>query len=209
GTGTNVLGFLTTFLLLMGSTCMSLYAEDKSSGQISRVAASPTKISTYLFAHSLFNFCFLFFPTMIVLLLAMFISGVAIGFSFLQLTGLVALLCGFATVFSLLLYSLVSNKDDSAKMTGNTIIILTSILAGGFFAFDQGNKALGLIIQVLPQKAILTVANGLEQHLPASAFLPALVYLVVVIAAFYGISVIRTKGAYVGRRFSGKIPTPQ
>ncbi|MCL1917119.1 MAG: ABC transporter permease [Peptococcaceae bacterium] len=200
GTGTNVLGFLMTFLLLMGSTCMSMYADDKSYGQIRRVAAAPLKISTYLFAHSLFNFCFLFFPTMIILSLVTFISSVDIGFSFLQLIGLVALLCAFSSVFCLLLFSLLSDKNDSAKMTGNTIIILTSILAGGFFAFDQGNHALSLIIQVLPQKALLTVANGLEQHLSLSAFLPALVYLAALIVAFYVISVIKTKRAYVGKR---------
>ena len=67
GTGTNVLGFLTMFLLMMGSTCMTFYADDKTGGQITRIAASPLGISNYLFAHCLFNFLFLFIPTTIIL----------------------------------------------------------------------------------------------------------------------------------------------
>ena len=111
---------------------------------------------------------------------------------------MLALICALSTVFSLFLYSMLPNKDDSAKMIGNTIIILTSILAGGFFAFDKGNQALGVIIQILPQKAFLNVADGVEQHMAWQGIVPSLSYLLLLIAVFYTVSVWKTKRTYIG-----------
>lgn len=200
GTGTNILGFLMMFLLLMGSMAMFMYSDDKEQRQITRVAASPIKISTYLLAHSIFNFGFLFIPAMIILTIIRWISGVDYGYGFWTFTGLIAVICAFSTAFSLLLYSLLSNKAESAKMTGNTIIILTSILAGSFYAFDKGSRVLELIVTILPQKAYLTLAQGLERHADFSAYLPALSYLIVLIAGFYTVSVIKTKHEFVNAR---------
>ena len=126
------------------------------------------------------------------------ISWAAFGFGFLPLAGMLALICALSTVFSLFLYSMLPNKDDSAKMIGNTIIILTSILAGGFFAFDKGNQALGVIIQILPQKAFLNVADGVEQHMAWQGIVPSLSYLLLLIAVFYTVSVRKTKRTYIG-----------
>jgi len=199
GTGTNVLGFLMMFILLMGSTAMYMYADDKEQNHIIRVAASPVGIGTYQFAHCLFNFCFLYFPIMLILFIVRWISGVTLNYSFLELAGLIAVLCAFSTTFCLLLYSLLSNRAEAAKMTGNTIIILTSILAGSFYAFDKGNHALELLITVLPQKAYLTLADKLEQGAAFMDYLPSLAYLLVLIVAFYAISVIKTRRAYVNK----------
>lgn len=197
GTGTNILGFLMMFLLLMGSMAMCMYSDDKEQKQITRVAASPIKISTYLFAHSLFNFCFLFIPAVIILNVIRLISGVDYGYDFWTFSALLALICAFSTAFCLLLYSFLSNKADSAKMVGNTVIILTSILAGGFYAFDKSNRALELMVTILPQKAYLVLAKGLEQHEDFRTYLPALIYLILITVIFYVISVIKTKREWV------------
>lgn len=199
GTGTNILGFLMMFVLIMGSMAMCMYADDKVQGQIDRVAASPIGMSKYLFAHSLFNFCFLFIPTMIILSAVLQISGTILKFRFWELAGLIAILCVFSTVFCLLLYSLLSNKDESAKMTGNTVIILTSILAGNFYAFDKENPALELMVTVLPQKAFLILADGLEQGSDFITYMPALVYLLILIVTFYTVSVVKTRRVYVNK----------
>lgn len=199
GIGTNVLGYLMMFILLMGSMAMCMYADDQEQKQITRVAASPVSIKTYLFAHSLFNFCFLFFPTMLILLLVQWVSGITLGYSLLKLTVLIAILCAFATAFCLVLFSFLSNKADSAIMAGNTVIILTSILAGGFYAFDKGNHALGRIITILPQKAFLTLADLLEQGTAFTTYLPVLVYLLAIIVVFYTISVVKVRHMYVNK----------
>lgn len=199
GIGTNILGYLMMFLLLMGSMVMGMYADDKQLKQITRVAASPVGIGTYLFAHSLFNFCFLFFPTMLVLISVQWVSGIALGYNLLGLAALVAILCAFATAFSLLLYSFFSNQADSAKMTGNTIIIMTSILAGGFYAFDKGNRALGMLITILPQKSYLLLADGLEQGGTLTTCLFPLVYLLALIVLFYLISVVKVRNEYINK----------
>lgn len=200
GAGTNILGFLTTFILLTGSIAMSMFADDKEFGQINRVAASPLKMNTYLFSNCLFNFCFLFFPTMLILTIVGKITGVNLGYSLLQLAGMVALICAFSTAFCLLLYTLIPNKGENAKMTGNTIIILTSFLTSGFYSFDEGNRLLELATSILPQKTYLTLANGVERGLPFSTYFPALIYLLVLIVAFFVLSAIKTKRAYVNKR---------
>lgn len=197
GTGTNLLGFLMMFLLLSGSTCMGLYADDKAGGQIERVAASPVGIGRYLLAHCLFTFAVLFLPTMAVLLVVQGAAGAPLGLGLPALSGLVALVCGLSAVFSLLLFTLLPNKDDSAKMTGNALIILTTILAGGFYAFDRGNQPLGFVIQVLPQKVLLNMAAALEGQAPLAALLPHLAYLGLLLAGGFALSVARTKAAYV------------
>lgn len=196
-TGTNVLGFLMMFLLLSGAMCMSAYADDRQYGQLKRVLASPVGSGTYLFSQCLFTFCFLFIPAMVILLLAQLVTGISLGFSLPQLCGLVALLCALSAAFSLMLFSLFSNKDDSAKMVGNTILILTSILSGGFYSFDKGNTALEFVIRILPQKAFLTVAEGLEQSASGLEFFPALFYLVSILILFYFISLAKVKRDFI------------
>lgn len=200
GTGVNMIGFLMMFLLLMGSMAMCMYSDDKEGKQMLRVAASPVKISTCLLAHSIFNFCFLFIPTVIILTVLHLISGADYGCSFGIFAGLIAMICAFSTSFSLFLYSLLSNRAESAKMIGNTVIILTSILAGSFYAFDKANPALKLMVAVLPQKACLTLAEGLEQHGDFRTWLPAFIWLLSLTVVFFVISVIKTKGEYVNAR---------
>lgn len=199
GTGTNVLGFLMMFILLMGSVAMSMYADDKTYAQITRIAASPIKMETYLLSYSIFNFSFLFFPTLLILSLIQWITGVSLHYSFGTLSILIAILCALATTFSLMLYSVFFNKADSVKMAGSSLIILTSVLAGSFYAFEKGNPILEQLISILPQKAYLMLAQGLEQKAEFLSFLPSLVYLLILITLFYCISVVTTKRAYINQ----------
>ena len=199
GIGTNVVGFLMVFILMMGSMAMSMFADDKQFGQIARVAASPIGIGRYLLGHCVFNLVYLFVPTMVILVVVQLVSGVDIGYTWGELAVLLALICAFSTAFSLLLYSFLSNKDESAKMTGNIIIILTSILAGGFFAFDKGNAALEALITVLPQKSYLTVANGIEQHLAWGDYFLSLLYLLGITIVFFALSAWKTHRDYVNK----------
>ncbi len=196
GAGGTILGFLTMFILLEGVVLMYMFADDKEQKQIVRIAASPISFTGYLFGHMLFTFLTITFPVLAILAAARYIFGADIGFSLLQYAGLTALLGAFTTAFSLFLNSLV-NKPDTANMIGSCIVTLTSILAGSFYSFEKGNRTLELMIQVLPQKAFLTLADGLEQGAALSTLLPPLCYVGVLTLVLFGFAIAKTRRDYV------------
>lgn len=82
-------------------------------------------------------------------------------------------------------------------MIGSSIVTLTSILAGSFYSFEKGNRALELMIQVLPQKAFLNLADGLEQGAALSTLLPPLCYVGALTLVLFGFATIKTRRDYV------------
>jgi ABC-2 type transport system permease protein len=173
-----------------------MFAEDKEKKQLTRISASPISVTRYLCAHSIFTFLVIYLPTMLVLYLVKFIMNVDVGFSFGEYAALLAIITAFATAFSLFLNALY-NKGDTANMAGSSIVMMTSILAGGFYSFDKGNKILETIIQVLPQKAFLTLAEGIERGRSFAATAPKLAYILVLTAVFVAIGVVKTRRDYV------------
>lgn len=196
GVGTTIIGFMLMFILMQSSVLMGMFSDDKEHKQIKRVIASPIKMRGYLFAHCLFNFCFLFFPNIIILYIVKFLLNVDIGFTFLQYSMLLSLICIFATSFSLLMNALVK-KGDTANMAGSSIIVLTSVLAGSFYSFDKGNDILEKIIQFLPQKAYLNVVSEIEQHLTNSDTIFAALYVIILIIIFFSVAIIKTRRDYI------------
>jgi ABC-2 type transport system permease protein len=82
-------------------------------------------------------------------------------------------------------------------MAGSASVVLTSILAGSFYSFEKGNKVLEMIIKVLSQKAFLALSDSLEKGMRIISWLPNGLYLIVLIAAFVLIAVIKTRRDYV------------
>ena len=60
GIGTNILGYLTLFILLQGVMFIMPYSDDKESGVFKRIGSSPVNTGMYLAAHGLFNFLLVF-----------------------------------------------------------------------------------------------------------------------------------------------------
>ncbi|AMP21106.1 hypothetical protein AZF37_08000 [endosymbiont 'TC1' of Trimyema compressum] len=84
-------------------------------------------------------------------------------------------------------------------MIGNAIIILTTILAGGFYSFDKGNPIFEGISNILPQRASLTIAAGMEENVLLLSCLPSLTYIIVLMLIFYIFAVLKTKRDYLGK----------
>jgi len=74
---------------------------------------------------------------------------------------------------------------------------LTSILAGCFYAFDKGNRILEIIITALPQKALLSMSNALEQGGDLSRWLPYGLYVIALVAALLIVAVLKTRRDFV------------
>ncbi len=197
GIGANILGYLLMFILLEGVLLMYMFSEDKEKNQIVRIAASPVPFTSYLLAQSLFTFGFIFVPSAAILALAGAVSGIDMGFGIMQYALLLALICAFSTAFSLFINALVKGSD-TANMVGSSAVLLTTILAGSFYSFEKGNAVLEAVISVLPQKAYLSLVEGLEKGAAFPELLPSALHVMLLTLALFGFAIVKTRRDYVG-----------
>nr|WP_319487689.1 ABC transporter permease [uncultured Caproiciproducens sp.] len=159
GTGVNIIGFMMMFLLMIAFSNLFAFADDKEQGQLHRIAASPASFGWYLAAHC--AYCLSFLMPAFIMLAVLKWCGWNIGFSLLQYAGLMAVLGILGISFALLLHTFIK-KPDNANMLGNSVTVLTSILAGGFYSFSKNNSVLDNIIKLLPQKELMDFAQHLQ-----------------------------------------------
>jgi len=159
GTGVNIIGFMMMFLLMIAFSNLFAFADDKEQGQLHRIAASPASFSWYLAAHC--AYCLSFLVPAFLMLAVLKWCGWNIGFSLLQYAGLMVVLGFLGFSFALLLNTFIK-KPDNANMLGNSVTVLTSILAGGFYSFSKNNSILDQIIKLLPQKELMDFAQHLQ-----------------------------------------------
>lgn len=159
GVGVNIIGFMMMFLLMLAFSNLFAFADDKEQGQLRRIAASPASFGWYLAAHCVYCLSLLL-PEFIMLAILKGI-GWNIGFSLPQYAGLMAVLGFLGISFALLLNTLIQ-KPDNANMLGNSITVLTSVLAGSFYSFSKNNVILDNIIKLLPQKEIMDFAQHIQ-----------------------------------------------
>lgn len=159
GVGVNILGFMMMFVLMLAFANLFAFADDKEQGQLSRIAASPASFGCYLAAHCVYCLSFLLPEFLLLVVLKLFDWN--IGFTILQYAGLMAVL-GFLGVSSAMLLNTLIRKPDNANMLGNSVTVLTTVLAGSFYSFSKNNAVLDHVIRLLPQKAILDFAQALQ-----------------------------------------------
>lgn len=158
--GTNIIGFTMMFMLMFSFWVLSLFAIDKEQGLLLRIASTPVSLLGYLFAHIVFVLGIII-PELL-LLAVLKIGGWNIGFSLFQFLGILALQAFLGISLALLLFTLIK-KTDNAIMFGSAIVILTTVLAGGFFSLNTSNKRLNSIKNILPQKYLLHGVELLEK----------------------------------------------
>jgi ABC-2 type transport system permease protein len=179
------------FLLMITFSNLFAFADDKEQGQLRRIAATPASFVGYLAAHCVY--CLTFFLPEYILLVILKLIGWNIGFSLLQYAGLITVLGFLGISFALLLNTLIK-KPDNANMLGNSVTVLTSILAGSFYSFSKNNVVLDHMIKLLPQKELMNYAqymqNGSAGQHSASIF-----YIIIFSAALlvFSYTVLRQK----------------
>ena len=193
GVGVNVVGFLMIFLSISAFFYLFPFAEDKEQGQLLRVSASPVSFRGYLAAHCLF--CVSSFLPAWLALAVLRAAGWNIGFSLAEYAGLFLLLAIPAISFALLLNTFLK-KPDNANMFGNSIIIVTSTLAGCFYSFSKNNAVLDTIIKILPQKEFMEFAQELQNGEASPA---PVVFILAFSALMFGAACLRLKRDYADR----------
>jgi ABC-2 type transport system permease protein len=159
GVGVNIIGFMMMFLLMLAFSNLFAFADDKEQGQLRRIAASPASFGWYLAAHCAYCMSLLL-PEFLMLAILKW-CGWDIGFTLLQYAGLMAVLGFLGISFALLLNTLIQ-KPDNANMLGNSVTVLTSVLAGSFYSFSKNNAVLDNIMKLLPQKEIMDFAQHMQ-----------------------------------------------
>jgi len=193
GVGVNILGFMMLFLLMIAFGNLFAFADDKEQGQLRRIAASPASFGWYLAAN--FVYCLSFIVPEYLLLVILKLCGYALGFSLFEFAGLMLILASLGISFGLLLNTLI-HKPDNANQLGNSITVLTSVLAGCFYSFSKNNALLGTVTKLLPQKDFMDFAQYLENG-EAGAHLGPLVYVLALTLAIFVFSCVVLRRRYV------------
>jgi len=184
GVGTNILGYLIMFILLQGLMFMNFFSEDKQIRTLKRVAISPASIGGFLVAHGLFNYIMVYIPTFLVLIISREVLKINIGFSYLQYTFLLGLITLLSTAFALFVSSIVE-KVDNVSTAGATIIVLTSLLSGSFYSFNNKNVIFNGFVSLLPQKNFMSLVQGIEQGNSFVNYLPQFSYIIILSLALF------------------------
>lgn len=198
GVGSLILGYLLMFLMMTSVTSIFVFSQDKEVKILPRLLTTPVTIQNILLGHSLFSGLLIFFPTLSIIFLSNVLFGQVIGLSLLTYTWLLLLICLVATSFSLMLASLFQDGDRSA-MLGSSIVVTTTILAGSFISFTEGNQLLGKLIRFLPQKVYLDLITSVEQGQAFSELVSPIAYLIGLSLLFYIVAWQKTKQDYLGK----------
>lgn len=192
-TGVSIVGFMLMFLLMISYSNMGYFADDKELGQLSRIFAAPVSFFLYILANLLYSLSM--FAPQFLFLVVMKLLGIHIGFTLPEFLLFILVIGFLGSSFSLLLYTMI-NKPDNANMLGNSIAVLTSVLAGSFYAFSGNNKILDTITKAIPQKQILWFAENIESIHHFTDILP-LLYVLLFSSALFTVSCIILQKKYV------------
>jgi ABC-2 type transport system permease protein len=193
GVGVNILGFIMMFLLMMSLSNMFAFADDKEQGQLLRIAASPASFGAYLAAHCVY--CLSFVLPDYIMLVILKCCGWDIGFNLLQYAALLSALMFLGISFALLLNTFF-RKPDNANMLGNSLTVLTSVLAGSFYSFSKDNKVLDSIIKILPQKDLMDFAQHMQNGSTSGHF-GSIGYVILFSVALFVFSCVVLRSKYV------------
>jgi len=190
GVGTKILGFLIMILLMQGVSLITLYPEDRALKTFRRILTSPVSEMQYIFAQGIFTFSFIFIPTYLAIVITKVCFGVEIGYGLLMLAILIGILTALSTALALFIASVL---DRDISLAATAIYVITSILAGCFYSFTVSNKVLDTICNIFPQKAYMTLIQGIENGKGMLEFKDQLVYLLIWIVALWLLGSIITK----------------
>lgn len=185
GTGTSILGFITMIILMQGIALTILFPEDKKLNTFKRILIAPVSERNYILSQGMFTFLGLYIPSYIAVAVTKVFFGVNIGFGLPMLAVLIGVLSLLSTSFALFLSSTIE-RETSMAATG--IYFVTSILAGCFISFTGSNKILDTICSIIPQKAYMTMSQGIENGSSIFKYKGELVYLIawIVVLWFLG-----------------------
>jgi ABC-2 type transport system permease protein len=193
GVGVNIVGYMMMFLLIISVSNLFAFAEDKEQGQLRRIAAAPISFVWYLGVQ--YIYCFSLLIPEYLMLIIIKLCGGNIGFSLGEYAILMGLLALLGISFGLLLHTFIQ-KPDNANMLGNSVAVLTSILAGSFYSFTKENSFFDHMIELVPQRQLMNLAFKFQNN-TLGIHERSILYILVVSLVLFVVSVISLRNQYV------------
>jgi ABC-2 type transport system permease protein len=102
------------------------------------------------------------------------------------------MLSALSTSFALFFTSILERE---ISLAASGVYVITSILAGSFYSFTDNNKIFDAICSIIPQKAYMTMVDGIEKGSSILDYKVQIMYLLVCIIGFWlvGSSVTKKK----------------
>lgn len=188
GTATNILGFLMMVISLLGVQIYEYYFDERK-GINKRILSTSVNCWQYMLSHFVVVFIFLFVPAVIVIISAISIFDIDLSIPLYQFILVLMLLCFFATSFGLWINSICKSKEES-MMYGNMFAIVGTIISGGIIQVTD-NEIFNQIVQIFPQKHVMTLLSNLETNLVLS--IEAIGYVVVISIALITLATVIEK----------------
>ncbi|MEV2514400.1 ABC transporter permease [Paenibacillus larvae] len=160
GVGSNILGYLTMFLLIQALFYLQLFSDDKKTGTFRRTAVSPAGIFPYMTAQCLFGFIAVYVPTWSVLFLAKAV-GIDIGFGLGTYSLLLVFPALLAVSFALFMAAWIENADTGLSLSSG-IILLSSLLSGSFYTIANENGIMKVFVRIFPQQHFISLVQDME-----------------------------------------------
>lgn len=176
GAATNIIGFLMMVITLLGVQLYSNYYFYERGSIHKRILSTSMNCTQYMLSHFIVVLTFLCIPALIVIQGALLLFDISLAISFWEFTGVLFLLCFFAASFGLWINSL-SKSMEEGMMFGNMYAIGASIVAGAFVPITE-NEIFNNIVQLLPQKQIMTLLSALENN--SNLPITGLIYVVII-----------------------------
>lgn len=190
GTGTNILGFLTMLLLVLGVAFSTLFPEDRKLRTFSRILSSNITAKKYIAAQVIFTFVCVYVPTFLAIAGAKIIFKVNIGVDLATMVALVSVLALLSTSFGIFLASVL---EENLNLIASGISIVTCVLAGCFININLNNQIFSTVIKILPQKALMDMIHGIEMGSTIRFYVPQVVFVLVWCAILFGAGTINTR----------------
>lgn len=159
GVATNIVGFLTMFIIILGVMLYKFFFDDKK-GISNRVLSSNVTYIQYILSHFISVFIMIFIPTSVITVVLKEGLGLNTSVISIELVFIILILSLLSSAFGLFISSAVK-QSESASMLGIMINVITTLIAGSFFTISN-NNIIKTISKILPQKHILDFTIALE-----------------------------------------------
>lgn len=183
-----VIGFLIMFLF-MGATVMvsDFFLSDRENGTYSRVLSGNITYIQYIIGQILYSIIILTVPSTLWSIFILKVLNINLNISYSLLTFLLLLVGILSSSFGMCICTIFKDRR-SASMGGSIIVMITSLLGGCLVNFNDTNKIIGFVRNIIPQKRLIDLSNSFNNE--------DLLYILFVILFFVSISIFIGKRQY-------------
>ena len=158
GVISNLVGFLSMLLLMLGSVLYKFYYQDKG-GIARRIVTTKVGYVKYILSYPISVFLVLFIPAWLITAASSYTFNLA-DIKYPELTFMMFVLCFLGASYSFLVAS-VSKHEQNGELFTTMSVMITALLSGSFIEIAKGGTA-EKISYLFPQRYIVDFAINLE-----------------------------------------------